>query len=290
MDEQPKPERTIQVDRLRVAVYADRQRMGAAAGHAVAQRMKALIAEKGEVVVVFAAAPSQNEFLATLATEEGIAWGKVVAFHMDEYIGLPANAPQGFGNFLRRHLFDLVRPGTVHLLDGQAADAEAECRRYAALLRAHSVGIVCAGIGENGHLAFNDPPVADFEDPLDVKIVELDHACRMQQVHDGCFPDLASVPTHALTLTIPALMKARWIYTMVPGPTKAQAIEATLRGPIGTHCPATVLRRHANATLYLDRDSAALLSLQSSILPQPDGCSSGTDGVEEDRCLNTTRQ
>lgn len=253
------PERTMEVDRLQVEIYADREKMGAAAAHAVAKRMKEAIAHQGCVTVVFAAAPSQNEFLATLTSLEDIDWDKVVAFHMDEYIGLPADAPQSFGYFLRERLFDLVRPGTIHYLNGQASDPEQECRRYESLLESHPVDIVCAGIGENGHLAFNDPPVADFADPVQVKVVELDDVCRMQQVHDGCFPDFDSVPTHALTMTIPALMAARWTYTMVPGPTKAQAIKDTLTGPVGTHCPATALRQHPCSILYVDRDSASLL-------------------------------
>ena len=253
------PEKTLQVDRLHVEIYTDREKMGVAAAHTVAKRMKDVIADRGEVAVVFAAAPSQNEFLATLRSLDGIGWDKVFAFHMDEYIGLPADAPQGFGNFLRQRLFDRVRPGTVYFLDGQAPDPEEECKRYSALLESHLVDIVCAGIGENGHLAFNDPPVADFADPLQVKVVELDETCRMQQVHDGCFPDLDSVPTHAITMTIPALMAARWIYTVVPGPAKAQAIKATLTGPIGIQCPATALRQHPNSILYIDRDSASLL-------------------------------
>jgi glucosamine-6-phosphate deaminase len=249
----------MQVDNLQVEIYADRENLGRAAGHAVAARMREQIAAKGSVALVFAAAPSQNEFLATLAGLEGIDWDRVIAFHMDEYLGLPADAPQSFGYFLRQHLFNLTGPGTVHFLNGQASDPAEECRRYQALLEAHPVDIVCAGIGENGHLAFNDPPVADLADPVQVKVVELDHACRLQQVHDGCFPDLDSVPTHALTMTIPALMAARWIYTMVPGPTKAQAVKATLTEPIGTHCPATALRQHPNAILYVDKDSASLL-------------------------------
>jgi len=221
--------------------------------------MKDIIADRGEVAIVFAAAPSQNEFLATIRSLNGIAWDKVIAFHMDEYIGLTADAPQGFGNFLREHLFESVKPGTVYYLDGQAPDPEEECKRYAALLEAHPVDIVCAGIGENGHLAFNDPPVADFADPVPVKVVQLDEACRMQQVHDGCFPDFDSVPTHALTMTIPALIAAQRIYTVVPGPTKAQAIKDTLTGSVGTHCPATALRQHPDSVLYIDRDSASLL-------------------------------
>jgi len=253
------PEKTLQVGRLQVEVYADREKMGVAAAYAVAKRMKNIITDSGEVAMVFAAAPSQNEFLATLRSLDGIAWDKVIAFHMDEYIGLTADAPQGFGNFLREHLFESVEPGSVHYLDGQASDPTEECERYAALLEAHPVDIVCAGIGENGHLAFNDPAVADFADPEKVKVVQLDETCRMQQVHDDCFPDFDSVPTHALTMSIPALMAARWIYTVVPGPTKAQAIKATLTGLIGTHCPATALRQHPNSILYIDRDSASLL-------------------------------
>ena len=255
----PLPEKTMQVDSLHVEIYADREKMGAAAARAVAERMKEVIAEKGLVTMVFAAAPSQNEFLATLTSLKGIGWDKVIAFHMDEYIGLPADAPQGFGNFLRERLFDLVRPSSVYYLNGQAADPEQECGRYGALLEAHPVDIVCAGVGENGHLAFNDPPVADFADPVKVKVVELDETCRWQQVHDGCFPNFDSVPTHALTMTISALMATRWIYTVVPGPTKAQAIKDTLKGAIGAHCPATALRAHPKAVLYVDRDSAALL-------------------------------
>jgi len=221
--------------------------------------MREVIARQGSVTMVFAAAPSQNEFLATLASLKSMNWDRVTAFHMDEYVGLPADAPQGFANFLQDRLYDLVKPGVVHFLNGQAAIPERECRRYADLLEAHPVDIVCAGIGENGHLAFNDPPVADFADLVKVKVVELDRACRMQQVHDGCFPDLESVPTHALTLTIPALLAARRIYTIVPGPTKAQAVRDTLTGSIGTHCPATALRQHPYSILYIDRDSASLL-------------------------------
>lgn len=255
----PMPEQTLQVDHLQVGVYAGRDKLGAAAAHDVADRMKETIATRGSVAVVFASAPSQNEFLATLACLDGIQWDKVIAFHMDEYLGLGAGSPQGFGTFLQVNLYDAVKPGAVHFLDGLAEDPQAECRRYAQLLQANPVDIVCAGIGENGHLAFNDPPVADFDDPEQVKVVPLDHACRMQQVHDGCFPDFDSVPTHALTLTIPALTQAQWIYVMVPGPTKAQAVKDTLTSPVSTGCPATILRQHPRAFLYVDQESASLL-------------------------------
>ena len=253
------PLKQMTVDQLKVKIYEDRAAMGAAAAQAVAQRMRQVLAEKEQAVIVFAAAPSQNEFLATLRHIEGLEWRRVVAMHMDEYIGLPADAPQAFGNFLRERLFDIVEPRTVHYIDGNAVDPETECQRYAGLLKHNPVDIVCAGIGENGHLAFNDPPVADFDDPGLVKVVELDLRCRQQQVHDGCFAQLAEVPTHALTLTIPALMMARWIYCIVPGPTKTEAVKKTWQGPVSTACPATILRRHANAVLFLDQAAAALL-------------------------------
>ena len=178
---------------------------------------------------------------------------------MDEYIGLAPDAPQGFGNFLRRELFSKVSFASVSYLDGTADDRAAECRRYGELLAAAPVDIVCLGIGENGHIAFNDPHVADFNDPAAVKVVELDHTCRQQQVNDGCFAKLDDVPTHALTLTIPTLVAPKTVFCMVPAPTKAKAVQAAVEGPISETCPASILRRHDNASLWLDPDSAALL-------------------------------
>jgi glucosamine-6-phosphate deaminase len=209
----------------------------------------------------FASPPSQNEFLYELREIPGIDWKRVTAFHLDEYVGLPNTAPQNFGQFLRVRLFEKVRPGTVHYLDGTAEDLGAECVRYGSLLENHPFDIACIGIGENGHIAFNDPPVADFNDPQLVKVVDLDLMSRQQQVHDGCFKDLESVPKKALTLTIPAIFSARFVYCMVPAPSKAEAVKKTLEGPIGIACPATILRRHENATLFLDKDSAAGLKI-----------------------------
>lgn len=255
----PSVERTIKADELTVEIYPDRAAMGAAAARDVAARMKEIIARKGKVTMVFAAAPSQNEFLANLTQDDGIDWDKVVAFHLDEYVGLPPDAPQGFGNFLRRNLFDKVRPGVVYFMNGNAPDIELECRRYGDALAANPLDIACIGIGENGHLAFNDPPVADFDDPKAVKVVELDETCRMQQVNDGCFTKIERVPKRALTMTIPAILSAKQVYCMVPGPTKAQAVKCTIQDPISTECPASVLRRYPSATLYLDRASAKLI-------------------------------
>ncbi|GIP38361.1 glucosamine-6-phosphate deaminase [Paenibacillus sp. J31TS4] len=241
-------------DRLRVEVYGNRRHMGRAAGLAAAARLKELLASQERVRMIFAAAPSQNECLEALTQEEGIDWQRVTAFHMDEYIGLPKGAPQRFSQFLKDRLFDVVRPGTVHLIES-SNPSEEECARYSALLAEAPIDIVCLGIGENGHIAFNDPPVADFGDPLLVKPVELDDACRQQQVNDGCFPSFGDVPTHALTLTIPALMAGRHLFCVVPGPTKRAAVDATLNGPISTECPASILRNHPDCTLYVDTDS-----------------------------------
>lgn len=242
------------VDRLKVEVYADRRLMGTAAGEAVAAKMRELLAAKPRIRMIFAAAPSQNEMLETLVRAEGIEWSRVTAFHMDEYIGLPEDAPQRFSRFLTDRLFSLVHPGEVHLIDGTAPPAD-ECERYGRLIKEAPIDIVCLGVGENGHIAFNDPPVADFQDPAVIKPVELDDVCRQQQVNDGCFASFGEVPTHALTLTIPALMSGTSLFCVVPGPTKRAAVKQMLTGPISESCPASILRTHADCTLYADPDS-----------------------------------
>ncbi|MHB0877519.1 MAG: glucosamine-6-phosphate deaminase [Anaerolineae bacterium] len=251
--------REFKADDLTVGVYANRAEMGQAAARDVAAAMRKVIAAKGKVTMVFAAAPSQNEFLATLSADTSLDWSKVTVFHLDEYVGLASDAPQGFGNFLRQHVFDRVNPATIYFMNGNAPDIEAECRRYGAAVVANPIDIACIGIGENGHLAFNDPPIADFSDPKTVKVVELEERCRLQQVHDGCFSTMDQVPTHALTMTVPAIVSAAAIFCMVPGSTKAEAVSATVSGPIATSCPASILRRYGNTTLYLDANSAKLI-------------------------------
>ncbi len=248
----------LSFDLLRVEIFDTRAEMGAAAARDIAAAIRQVLAEKDCCNMIFAAAPSQNEVLAALAADKTVDFTRIWAFHMDEYIGLAPDAPQGFGNFLRRALFDKAPFKEVHYLRG-GEDPEAECARYAALLEQYPVDIVCLGIGENGHVAFNDPPVADFSDPVLVKKVALDPVCRQQQVNDGCFTALSQVPTHALTLTVPALMGGRRLFCVVPAATKAQAVRNTLYGPISEACPASALRRHGGAVLYLDPDSAALL-------------------------------
>ncbi|MGN1346863.1 MAG: glucosamine-6-phosphate deaminase [Eubacteriales bacterium] len=246
----------FQKDALDVRVYRNRTEMGEAAARDIAQAMRELLREKSEISMIFAAAPSQNETLAALVREDGIEWGRVNACHMDEYVGLSGTSPQSFSYYLREHIFDLVPFRSVNCLDG-TADPAAECARYGELLLRHPVDIVCLGIGENGHIAFNDPWVADFDDPALVKAVALDEVCRLQQVHDGCFPTLSEVPTHALTLTIPTLTAARHMFCSVPASTKREAVLRTVTGPITPDCPASVLRRHPHAVLYCDADSGA---------------------------------
>jgi glucosamine-6-phosphate deaminase len=251
--------KTFEKDLLKVNIYSSRDEMGAAAAKDVKAAILRALAEKETINMIFAAAPSQNEVLANLANDKEIPWGRVNAFHMDEYIGLDKDAPQGFGNFLRRAIFGIAPFKSVNYIDISAADADKEAERYAELLKANPVDIVVLGIGENGHIAFNDPPFADFNDPKLVKSVKLDEVCRNQQVNDGCFATIDDVPTHALTLTVPALMSGKELYCIVPAKTKAWAVNESVNGEITPVCPASVLRTHKCATLYLDPDSSSLL-------------------------------
>lgn len=255
----------MRVNKLQVLVYATRLEMGEEAARCVQEKIEELLKQQESVNIVFAAAPSQNEFLRTLG-QAPIEWSRIRAFHMDEYIGLRSDAVQGFGNFLRESLFDKVPFLSVHYIDGNATDRQAECDRYAALLGQYPPDIVCMGIGENGHIAFNDPPVADFADPYAVKVVRLDQACRQQQVNDGCFSELRLVPAHAITLTVPALMSGRFIYCVVPGKLKAEAVFNVLSREIGEDYPASILRNHPNAVLFLDAASAGKTDLKINVI------------------------
>jgi glucosamine-6-phosphate deaminase len=247
----------FRVDLLCVKVFADRDSMGKAAALDVSEEIKRALNLKGDINMIFAAAPSQNELLNQLSAARDIMYPRITAFHMDEYIGLPDDAEQRFGNFLKQRLFARVQFKQVHLLQPSDRDPEEECRRYSSLLKDITIDIVCMGIGENGHLAFNDPYVADFSDPLLVKVVELDEQCRLQQVHDKCFPCLEQVPAKAITLTIPAVFSAKFVCCVVPGRSKAEAVENALTKEIAPTYPASILRRHPHAILFLDRESAA---------------------------------
>ena len=251
--------KTWKKDLLTVNAYETRAEMGVSAAADIKAKILALLQTKETINMIFAAAPSQNEVLASLALDREIPWNRVNAFHMDEYIGLSADAPQGFGNFLKEHIFGLAPFKSVNYIDISAKDPDKECERYAALLAEYPTDIVVMGIGENGHIAFNDPPVADFADTKAVKPVLLDEICRNQQVNDGCFATIDDVPKYAITLTVPTLFAGDYLFCIVPAATKANAVKATLCGEIGEACPATILRRHKNAILYLDGDSSALV-------------------------------
>jgi glucosamine-6-phosphate deaminase len=256
-------ETTFNKDMLVVKIFPTREEMGKKAAEDVSKKINELLKQKPEINMIFAAAPSQNEFLKHLSEDSSIPWNKINAFHMDEYIGLDKNAPQAFGNFLKDRLFGKVPFKNVYYLNGQAKDLSYECKRYAELLRKNPIDIVCLGIGENGHIAFNDPSVADFNDPEIVKIVELEEKSRQQQVHDQCFADIDSVPKKAFTITIPGLLKADYMFCIVPSKLKAEAVYKTLNDPVSEKCPATILRRKKGAILYLDKESASLLQLNS---------------------------
>ena len=241
-------------DRLRTVVLADRAAIGTAAAVHVADRLRALLAGPGSprARVVFAAAASQLEFLDALAAADGLDWSRVDAFHLDEYVGLPADSEQSFGNWLDRHIFSRVRPGRVEKLDPTTTDPAAECARYGALLADGGLDLALIGIGENGHLAFNDPHVADFDDSLVVKPVEIDEMSRAQQVRDRAFASVDLVPRLAMTVTMSTILASRAISVVVPGVNKADAVDRTLNGPIETACPASALRRHPDAVLFVD--------------------------------------
>ncbi len=251
--------KSYKVDKLTVKIFETRKEMGEVSAKEISAKIKELLAVKPEINMIFAAAPSQNDVLKSLVEDKTIEWNRVNAYHMDEYIGLDKNAPQGFGNFLKDHIFGLVPFKSINYIDITTTDPDKEADRYGELLKNNPTDIVIMGIGENGHIAFNDPPVADFNDSRWVKPVKLDEICRRQQVNDGCFKTINDVPTHAMTLTVPTLVKAPYLFCIVPAPTKANAVYETLNGKIDEHCPASILRLQDNAILYLDGDSSKLL-------------------------------
>jgi glucosamine-6-phosphate deaminase len=254
---EPTVERTV--ENMRVTVHPDVGALARAAADSAAEVIRNAVATKGVAHAMFATGNSQLEFVDAIVTATpDVPWGDVVVFHIDEYVGVGPDHPAGFQRWIRERISDRAHPLAAHYIDG-FADAEAECERYAELLRRYPLDLCCLGIGENGHLAFNDPPVADFDDPLDMKVVELDRACRLQQVHEGHFPDIEAVPSRAMTATIPALLRAGSVLAIVPEARKAEPVRAAIAGPVSTACPASFLRTRANVALHLDRDSASLL-------------------------------
>ena len=252
--------RSLRVGNLNVEVYESTEAMGKAAAEAAAERVRALIGQNETVAAIFATGASQVATLAALTSIPGLPWHKVVGFHMDEYLGLSDRHPASLRRYLREGLTDRVTLRHFHEVDGDTEDPEETCRKYAASLRQHNPQLCLLGIGENGHLAFNDPAEADFQDRLDVKIVSLDQQCREQQVNEGWFKSVAEVPRQAITLTVPTLMRVPLLIASVPGKRKSHIVYRTLKEEISTRCPATILRNHSHATLYLDPDSAAELA------------------------------
>ena len=251
---------TFTKGKLEVKIYPNREEMGKEAAKNVSDTIQKQLQQHDEINMIFAAAPSQSDFMKELISDKFIQWERINAFHMDEYIGLEKDAPQGFGNFLKDRIFSKVPFKSVHYINGQANDPMKEYERYSDLMNQYPVDIVCLGIGENGHIAFNDPPVADFNDPLLVKVVELEMACRQQQVNEKLFASIELVPTHAITVTIPGLLKAKYMFCMVPAKNKAEAIYHTLNDEISEKCPATILRTKEDTILYLDEESSSLLN------------------------------
>ena len=242
-----------------VVVHRDVEAMARAAANEARDVMRAAARAHGVVHAMFATGNSQLAFVRALVEDtEGVPWSDTVVFHMDEYVGIRPDHPAGFQRWIRDRIVEPAQPKAAYYVGG-LGDAASECDRYAGLLRQHPLHLCCLGIGENGHLAFNDPPVADFDDPLDVKIVELDAACRRQQVNEGHFPDLEAVPAHAITVTIPALLRAGRVLAIVPEARKAEPVRTALTGPIGTQCPASALRTIDHATIHLEPESARLL-------------------------------
>lgn len=255
----PAPVRSFTVDQLPVDVFASNDQMSEHVAQWVRTLLADTVARQGSAAAILATGNSQIRFLKRLVELGGVDWSRITLFHMDEYLGLPAEHPAGFRRYMKERVESLVHPKAFHYLAGDADLPQVECDRYTALLRAQPIDLCCLGVGENGHLAFNDPPVARFDDREWVKLVKLDHACKLQQVNEGHFPSLEAVPPYALTLTIPALMTARNVVCVAPEKRKAIPIRNALRGPISTLCPASFLRRQPHARLLLDVDSAALL-------------------------------
>ena len=239
----------------KVSVFKDRQSMGRVAADQIAGQIAEVARTKASVRMIFAAAPSQTEMISSLLAHADLPWESITAFHMDDYLELPADAPQRFANWLDLHLFSKVRMGEVHRIPAKGT-AEEICAKYSSLLSAAPIDIVCLGIGVNGHIAFNDPPVAEFDDRAMVKLVELDQTCRQQQVDDKCFETLADVPRQAITLTIPQLCDAAALFCVVPGQHKRNAVKAALEGPVSTDCPASILRTHPNCQIFLDKEAS----------------------------------
>ncbi len=254
-----RPIHETKIDQLPISIYSSNEQLGSAAAAEAADVIRRAIAARQEANVILATGNSQLTFLAALRAMADIDWRKVNVFHMDEYIGIDANHPASFPNFLRKHFLSYIQPKAFYPVSGNVSSIETTCAEYARLLHAYPADLCALGYGENGHLAFNDPPYADFDDPVWVKVVKLAEASRQQQAGEGHFPAIRDVPTHAITLTVPALLAAKRVLAIVPEARKADAVARALLGPISEDCPGSILRKTTHAHLFLDRDSASKL-------------------------------
>ncbi len=252
--------KNLKIDSLEVLIYPDRSEMGRASGEFIAEKIKAILEQKDEIRIIFAAAPSQEETLKYLRYENGIDWSKITVFNMDEYIGLSRDDPASFGFFLSDRLFNHVHPGEINLIDG-INDPVNECERFSRLLTEKAIDIVLLGLGANGHIAFNEPLTADFDDSAVVKIIYLDEISRQQQVDENCFSNINKVPRRAITITIPAIMSASYLYCMTPGKNKSEAVKMVLEGSITNTVPGSIMRKHSHCILFLDKQSYGRIRL-----------------------------
>jgi glucosamine-6-phosphate deaminase len=247
----------MKLEELSISIYQTNEELGAAAAQETSDVIRHAVEQKGHANIIIATGNSQLTFLAALRADRDIPWPQVNIFHMDEYVGLDPDHPASFPLFLKRHLLEYVQPKAFFPVPGHVENVERACKEYETLLRAHPADLCALGYGENGHIAFNDPPYADFDDPVWVKVVKLAEASRRQQVGEGHFARLEECPTHAMTLTIPALLAAKRVLAIVPEARKADAVYQALRGPISEDCPGSILRKTPHARLFLDADSAA---------------------------------
>ncbi len=254
-----RPVRNFQIGKARVGIYPTPRETGEAAAQEAAEILRGALAQHGSARIIVGTGNSQLDMVNALVVAPGLNWRRIEVFHMDEYVGMSEEHPASFRRWLRTHLVDIVHPGEAHYLNGAAADIARECERYAALLHESPIDICFLGFGENGHIAFNDPGVADFHDPLAVKRVTMDERCRRQQVGEGHFPSIDAMPSEALTLTCPELLRARYLICTVPDLRKAEAVRNALAGPIAESCPCSIVRTHPSATIFLDVDSTSLL-------------------------------
>ena len=252
------PLKSVIIGQMRVHILESKEKLGQKAANDLATHLSGLVEQQGEAAVILATGNSQLTFIDALRRLKGVPWNKVALFHMDEYLGMSDQHAASFARFIQEKVVDYIHPAVFHPIRGNSPDFMSELERYRRLLREFSPDICVMGIGENGHLAFNDPP-ANFESTAVIQVVNLDNHCRMQQVGEGHFATLDDVPTRAYSLTIPALLDVKYALVIVPEVRKAEAVKAALQGPVTPNCPASILRTKPNVTLYLDRESASLL-------------------------------